>query len=82
MKVKITTEIKKLYNCDFVDLTVYEIFGDKNDYNRLKNTSNGLRWYILKREANLYLAGYLRFLAKVKTHQAQELCAKAYRLTK
>ena len=72
----------KLYNCDFVDLTVYEIFGDKNDYNRLKNTSNGLRWHKTAREAKLYLGGYLRFLACVRYWHGQELMEKAYRLTK
>ena len=78
----ISVKIVKVYCCNLTDMTIDKFSCYNIDYAKVKRTVYGLRWHKSKRDANLYLAGYLRFLAKVKTHQAQELCAKAYRLTK
>jgi len=76
----ITPKIINVYICLFDSQEIKRVQCHGKSFKKLNDA--GTKLFRRKRDANLYLAGYLRFLAKVKTHHAQEMGWKAYRLTK
>ena len=74
--------VETYYHANLAELTVDKYPCYDTTMAEVKRKPIGLRWHKSKRDATLYLAGYLRFLACVRYWHGQELMEKAYRLVK